>query len=131
MSKKKIDGIERITQFQKTVLAKKPPLKKMKEDVRMMRFKIRPLKGDVSLLDIANNEFIEALWSLGKMDEFFYRELKNLSEKEQGIVLPLFNGMYQKFQEDLDTLNLKYEKLSDLPNGFEVEIYKERFIKMN
>ena len=46
----------------------------MFEEVRMMKFKIKPIQGDVSAFNLKNERFIESLWSLGKLDEFFHKE---------------------------------------------------------
>jgi hypothetical protein len=131
MRKKSIDPIEKLTFFQRDVLNKKPTITAMIDDVRMMRFKIRPIQGDISQLDIKNEHFIEILWSLGKLDEFYNAQIRKLPEKQKTVIFPLFDGMYQKFQKELNDINLKQEHINDIPNGFEIEIFKERQIKPN
>ena len=69
--KNKMDVVEMMSTFQNTILNNKPNEKDMYDEVRMMRFKVKPVHGDLSVLNINNHHFMEILWSLGKMDEFF------------------------------------------------------------
>ena len=62
----------------------------MFEEVQMMKFKIKPIHGDVSAFNLKNISFIESLWSLGKLDEFFHREFPQLSKKDQEVFLRFF-----------------------------------------
>lgn len=55
--------------FKTTVLDKKVSHEQMVRDVSMMKFKIRPLQGDVMRLNFANATFVETIWQLGMMDE--------------------------------------------------------------
>ncbi|QQG44414.1 MAG: hypothetical protein HYW86_00645 [Candidatus Roizmanbacteria bacterium] len=125
------DIIEMMTHFQKKILEQKPSLDKMFEEIRMMKFKIRPLNGDISLLDLKNNHFIEILWSLGKLDEFFQFQYKKVSVHKRSLFIKLFDEMHDKFQEDLNNLNLKPEKLPSTTSAFEMEIFKERTQQSN
>ena len=43
----------------------------MYEEIRMMKFRIRPLQGNVLSVNLNNEKFIEVLWSMGKLDEFY------------------------------------------------------------
>ncbi|MBI2641724.1 hypothetical protein HYW87_03980 [Candidatus Roizmanbacteria bacterium] len=111
------------------ILHNKPSIEKMYEDVRMMKFKIRPVSGDISLLNMGNTRFIETLWSLGKLDEIFQKEFKKLQPEQQEVFYRLFDDMYQKFQHQLNTINLKPDNPVERAQIFEVEIYKEASLK--
>lgn len=120
------DIIEIMTHFQKKILNEKPSVDKMFDEIRMMKFKIRPINGDISLLDLKNNHFIEILWSLGKLDEFFQFQYKKISVRKRSLFIKLFDELHDKFQEELNNLNLKPERLSTTASAFEMEIFKER-----
>ena len=99
---------------------------KMSNDVRMMNFKIRPLSGDVNLLTSLNNKgFIEILWKIGKLDEFYIREVKKFNLKEKEILKNFFVSLHDKFQQQLNKLNFSLEKTKAKPAFFEMEIIKE------
>lgn len=117
--------------FQKKILENKPALHQMLEEVRMMKFKIKPLHGDISLLNLKNNSFIEILWSLGKLDEFFQSQYKKVSSGKKDLFLRLFDEIHEKFQDKLNDLNLKPEKIVESSSSFEMEIYKERAKDLN
>lgn len=132
MSQKKLqtneqqDVIEMLNAFQQQVLEKKPSITQMYEEVRMMRFKIRPLFGDISMLDFQNSHFIETLWSLGKLDEFYQDNVDTLPKQQQSLFYSLFNTMYHTYHKSLNDVNLKQENIRSQPYGFELEIYKEK-----
>lgn len=126
--KKKIesDVVLLLEQFQKNILGNKPSIDQMIKEVQMMKFKIRPIQGDFSHLNFQNSRFIEILWSLGKMDEFFDRRLSTLPQKQKGIIFNYFDSMYHTFQEELNKLNLKLPKTGKISSVFEMEIFKEK-----
>ncbi len=126
------DVFEMLTKFQKTILQKKPSTREMVQEVQMMKYKIKPLYGDISLLDFKNTQFVEALWSLGKLDEFFQNNVDQLETIEQDVFFRLIHEMRTDLQNDLNKANLKPLKVkSNQQSVFEIEIYKERAQKLN
>ncbi len=109
----------------KKALAAKPTTKKMFDEVRMMKFKIRPISGDVSLLALNNIHLIETLWSLGKLDETFQRELRKLSNDQKEIFFRMFDELYQQFQNQLNKITIRQEVKSSIPKLLEMEIFKD------
>lgn len=108
------------------IISTKPNTNQMFEEVRMMKFKIKPLQGDVSAYNLKNEKFIESLWSLGKLDEFFHKEFPLLSKKEQEIFLRFFDNLYFKYQQQLNQINLQPAKMMTTRTGLlELEIFKE------
>lgn len=120
---KKLDIIDMFRMFQQTVLENKPSFSQMYNDVRMMKFKIRPLYGDLSTLNFSNIEFVETLWRLGKLDDFFQNQIKNISEKEKNMFHRLFNEMYQSYYNKLNSIDMKSEDIQK--TGFELEIFRD------
>ena len=102
----------------------------MLTEVKLMKFKIRPLQGDISLLNVKNQQFIEILWSLGKLDEFFVSQMTKIAPKQKGILIEAFEKMHYMFQDRLNRLDLKPKKVPSAETFLEMEIYKENvFIK--
>ncbi len=129
--KKKIskDIISLFGNIQK-VISSKPTVSQMFEEVQMMKFKIRPIRGDIMSFDLKNKQFIESLWNLGKLDEFFFREVPSLSKKEKEVFIKIFDSLYSKYQQQLNQSNLQQRKVSLTKTGLlELEIYKERKLK--
>lgn len=120
------DVIEMFHRFQQSVLDNKPSFREMCEDVRMMRFKVRPVQGDIAELNFKNISFIETLWSLGKLDEFYQEHVDDLTKKEKQVFYTIFDGLYHQYQEDLNLIDLKSDTFEKVQNGFEVEIFRER-----
>ena len=123
-----IDVVDMFQKFQNDVLEKKPDFEQMFSDVQMMQFKVRPVTGDIAGLNFDNYIFIETLWSLGKLDEFFHQHVTGLNKTEKKVFYQLFDGLYQQYQSQLNKVNLK----TDLPDtaktegAFEVEIFREK-----
>ncbi|MDH7476022.1 MAG: hypothetical protein QHH09_00945 [Microgenomates group bacterium] len=125
--KTKEEILSLLKNFQKNILDKKPSLKQMYEEIRMMNFKIKPLQGDISILDLNNRRFIETLWRLGKLDEFFYNKVKKLKKADQKILFNYFDSLHFKLQEKLNQLNFKQAKLKETSPVIEMEIIKEHY----
>lgn len=101
------------------------------DEVRMMHFKIRPLQGDVSLLDLREDKLIETLWNLGKLDEFYQKHNNRLSSNQKSIFFNFFDEIYGKFQNQLNKLNLRSTVKTDVPSTIEMEIFKDDSLKRN
>ncbi len=129
MKKQNDNDVVRILEKVNQVIGHKPTPEKMLEEVMMMKFKIRPLQGDVSLLDLQDRNLIEVLWGLGKLDEIFYQELQKVSPQKKPLLFKIFENFNQKFQEKLSQVNLTKEKPIDHPRVLEMEIIKERSLK--
>jgi len=125
--KKKTDTdiITLFRDFQKEILDNKPNTKIMFDEVRMMKFKIKPLQGDISLLNFNDTRLIEILWSLGKLDEFFKKEFKRINPHKKRIFFQLFDSVHKQFQSQLGRLSLKSEKVARPSAVLEMEIFKE------
>ena len=112
------------------IISAKPSINQMFEEVQMMKFKIKPIQGDLMSFNLKNEQFIESLWSLGKLDEFFYKEFPTLSKKEKDVFIRIFDSLYFKYQQQLNQTNLQQKQLSLTKTGLlELEIYKERKLK--
>ncbi len=125
-----VDVFDMIAQFQLNVLSKKPSTAQMYDEVRLMRFKIRPLNGEITTLDLNNNNFIEMLWGLGKLDEFYQGHIEKLPQQQRQVFFRIFDDLYQKFQQELNKVNLKRDEIPQ-HSSFEMEIFKERTKKFN
>ncbi len=125
---KNVDVLKLLGKFQ-NIITHKPDSQKMLEEVQMMNFKVRPLQGDISILNLKDKQLIEALWSLGKLDEFFKREYQNISAKSRPLAFKIFQDLSQKFQERLNGINIDQEKPLKQPSVLEMEIIKESSLK--
>ena len=132
-SSKKIDAVDKIKHFQERILANKPEIGEMVYDVQMMNFKIRPISGDITELDYGNYDFIEALWSLGKLDEFFRVEFESIESNEKDAFFRIINDLRVNFQNQLKQANIQAIDFQDksMMQLFEIEIIKENNLQVN
>ncbi len=115
--------------FKSAVLDKHPTYEQMVQDVRMMKFKVRPLNGDFSYLNFGNPRFVETLWKLGKMDDFIEKNVMKINKKQERAFFNYFDGLYRHLQDSLNSVHLS--ELTPNParntkNVVEMEIFKER-----
>jgi len=109
------------------MISTKPDISQMFKEVQMMKFKIKPIQGDLMAFNLKNENFIESLWSLGKLDEFFFKEVPSLSKKEKEIFMNFFDSLYFKYQQQLNQTNLQQRRVTLKKTGLlELEIFKER-----
>jgi hypothetical protein len=119
------DVLDILTQLQQHVLAKKPSHETMWEEVRMMKFKVRPLYGDISFLNVKNEKLIETMWSLGKLDEFFQKEYGKLPKDQKEVFSRMIDNLYATLQTQLNGIQLKDEASPNVPQLMEMEIFRE------
>lgn len=99
--------------------------KKMYQEIKMMKFKVRPIQGNLTEVNINNQKFVKTLWSLGKLDEFFHKQYHRLTGKKKSLFIKIFDDIYSKYQQELNKINLQWEKNVHERHILEVEIYKE------
>jgi len=119
------DDVLRIFRDFQYVLEHKPSLNQMFKEIRMMKFKVKPMQGDIAFIDLQNDKLIEVLWNLGKLDELFQKEYPKLTNQGKDVFFRIFEGMYQKLQTELNSINLRKQKPSARSSIFEMEIFKE------
>lgn len=123
------DMLQLFKSFKSDVLDKKRSHEQMVKEVYMMKFKIRPLQGDISKLNFSNTTFVETIWQLGKMDDFIEKYLHKINKKQEEAFFHYFDGMYKQLQNTLNTLHFGVQKgdIFEKKRDFiEMEIYKER-----
>lgn len=103
----------------------KPKTDRMFAELRMMKFKIKPIQGDLSAVDLKNEKFIETLWSLGKLDEFFKSEYPKLTPKNRQVFLKIFDELHHQYQQELNSINIYKGPVARKNKILELEIYKE------
>ncbi len=124
-NEKREDVISLLSYYQKTVIANKPSLEIMLDEIKMMNFKIRPLSGDFSVINGMDSKLIEMIWNLGKLDQL-YREKENLlKSKDRKLFMKFFESLHEKFQKDLGFMNIKNVEQSEPSNILEMEVFRE------
>lgn len=121
------DMLRLFKSFKKDVLDNKPAHEQMINEVRMMKFKVKPIQGDVSKLNFSNQTFVETIWQLGKMDDFIEKHISKIDKQQEHAFYHYFEGMYQQLQEKLSNLHFGtgIVDLNAKRNLVEMEIYKE------
>ncbi len=126
--KGKIEIAQLLNQFQKTILEKRPSFNEMFEEVRMMHFKIRPLQGDISRLQTLDARLVEALWNIGKFDEFFKSQRSKLTKGEQDMFLRYFETLHSRLQKEVSSVTQSTSQQTEdgtAASIVEMEIYRE------
>jgi len=117
-----------LTRLEK-VLREKPSPGQILKEVQMMKFKVRPLVGDISLLNFKDWRLLEALWSLGKLDDFFEREIGGVSKEEKKTFFQVVEQIRGKLETQL--ANIHFKKRTQTPQVIEMEIFKDSPRKKN
>ena len=119
----------------KNILNKKPPLEKMKEEVRLMGFHIRPLAGNPDFLrEVKNDKFVEALWTLGKIEILIEKNFHRLTLEQKKLII----RSIEEIEKKLD-LTLPIEELPSFKNHADensssylmLEIFRKGHLKKN
>lgn len=131
MKKKNSDILHVLLHFQNKIIKNKPSFAMMMEEIRMMKFKIRPLEGDVSRINFNDIQLIEALWNLGKIEDFFQNEYDTLSAKQKRVFFRFMNDIYERFQNQLNKVKLKNDRSQETSPMVEMEIFKDKPLRIN
>lgn len=107
----------------KQILDNKPTQDQMLKEVEMMRFKIKPVTGDISILNFKNSQLVETLWGLGKLDEFFQSHFKNISKSDKEIFFQMVGQLRGRLENQLSRIN--FRRPVNVPQMIEMEIFKE------
>ena len=126
MIKKNDNRIINLLRDFQTSLDNRPDMDTMYKEVSMMNFKIRPVQGDIALLDLKNSQLVELLWKLGRLDEFYQQEYGRLNFKQREVFGRFFDNLHGQFQKQLSRLNLKTEQVTGGTPVFEMEIFREK-----
>jgi len=102
----------------------KPAFKIMLRDIQMMRFKIRPIIGDISSLNEMNDEVIALLWKIGRIDEIIHASFKDLAEDDQDQLLEYLQHMELQTENDLRRV-LRQKPSTKTNNLLKLEVFRE------
>lgn len=97
----------------------------MYKDIRLMNFRIRPIVGDITKIDVGNETFVEMLWSLGKLDEMFQKRFFDIHDKNREVVYRIFEKLYEEYQSRLNKATQRIETSVGPGPKLEMEIYRE------
>ncbi len=125
MRKKATKDISTLVQAFQMFIKNKPKAERMVSEIRMMKFKIRPIQGDLTAVNLKNERFIETLWSLGKLDEFFQSEYPKLTPKNREIFIRIFDDLYHQYQQQLNKINIYKGHVDNKNKILELEIFKD------
>jgi len=127
--KKKQDVFSRLAAFAKAIKTNKPSQQDMMDEVRLMHFRVRPMQGDLGSVDLSDTRFIEALWSLGKLDELYQSEICDYPKKQRDIFFEYMSSMHANYarmlQDDFAALTPEEVLGSDGPEAIEIEIFRQ------
>ncbi len=126
LHKKDVLGL--LASFQNEINSHSLTKNQMLDEVRLMHFRVRPMQGNWGGMDLTNTRFVEALWSLGKLDELYHREVSKFPKKDQAVFFRYMHSLHATFtrmlQDDLAAMRPKNESSVD-EGGFEVEVFRQ------
>lgn len=93
----------------------------------MNALKIRPYAGDVFHLNMSNEQFIEALWSIVKLEEYMFQSEKQLSRRQAYIFFQMMRQVKDSFQEQINRIDMRlpHVKTQGIENPVTMEIFRE------
>lgn len=119
----------------KNILNKKPNLEKMKEEVRLMGFHIRPLDGNPDIINkVKNDKFIEVLWTLGKIDILMEKNFHQLTMEQKKLILQSIEKIKNEIDLTLPVEESPSFKKQDDENTspyLMLEIFRKGHLKKN
>ena len=121
---RKISALDIIRKIVTEVEQPKPAFKIMLRDIQMMRFKIRPIIGDISSLNEMNDEVIALLWKIGRIDEIIHASFKDLAEDDQDQLLEYLQHMELQTENDLRRV-LRQKPNTKTNNLLKLEVFRE------
>jgi hypothetical protein len=123
----KVDMFDVVSKFNEEVMKNKPSVDTMKIEIRMNALKIRPYAGDVFHLNMSNTQFIDALWSILKLEEYVLKTEKKLPRKEVMTFYQLMGQYREKLQEQINRVDMRlpHIKKQGIENPVTIEIFRD------
>lgn len=95
-----------------------PTREEMLEDIKLMKFKIKPLSGDINNINGVDNSFIESLWRIGRIDLILKTHFNKLSDEEKASVVQFLKHLEEKTEDgvrhDIDALSPQQKKQAQI-----------------
>ncbi|MEI7653529.1 MAG: hypothetical protein WCJ70_04645 [bacterium] len=110
---RKIDAFDAVAELKLQILEHKPTPQYMRRDIQMSSLLIRPQVGDVFTLNMGNDQFIDALWSILKIDEFVGDTVRKLPRKDVELFYKLSNHVRQTYQDTLNRVDMRLPHLKE------------------
>jgi len=123
-NKNRIDIVDSLNQIKKILFAQ-PDYQKMRDEIRMMGFKVKPLVGNVAEVNLQDLRLMEIIWRLGKLEEFFIRDFDKIPVKQQPSFLRIFEMVKKRLQDSLIRLDIRQNNPQNSSPWVEMEIIKE------
>jgi len=126
-NRKKFDAFDAVAQLNLSILKQKPSVSQMKRDIQMNRLRIKPHMGDVFSLNMGNDQFIEALWSIIKIDEYIENTVDKLPRKEIDMFYQMSSYFRQQFQDTLNRIDMRLPHMKSRPTEqpVAIEIFRD------
>ncbi len=126
-NRKKFDAFDAVAQLNLSILKQKPTIQQMKRDIQMNRLRIKPHMGDVFSLNMGNDQFIEALWSIIKIDEYIENTVDKLPRKEVDMFYQMSSYFRQQFQDTLNRIDMRLPHMKSRPTEqpVAIEIFRD------
>ncbi len=126
-NRKKFDAFDAVAQLNLSILKQKPSVSQMKRDIQMNRLRIKPHMGDVFSLNMGNDQFIDALWSIIKIDEYIENTVDKLPRKEVDMFYQMSSYFRQQFQDTLNRIDMRLPHMKSRPTEqpVAIEIFRD------
>ena len=126
-NRKKFDAFDAVAQLNLSILKQKPSVTQMKRDIQMNRLRIKPHMGDVFSLNMGNDQFIDALWSIIKIDEYIENTVDKLPRKEVDMFYQMSSYFRQQFQDTLNRIDMRLPHMKSRPTEqpVAIEIFRD------
>ena len=126
-NRRKFDAFDAVAQLNLSILKQKPTISQMKRDIQMNRLRIKPHMGDVFSLNMSNDQFIEALWSIIKIDEYIENTVDKLTRKEIDMFYQMSSYFRQQFQDTLNRIDMRLPHMTSRPTEqpVAIEIFRD------
>lgn len=129
MAKKslKSTAMELIKEVRSEVEAKSLTREQMIEEIKMMKFKIRPISGDVFYLIAHDMGFLESIWRLGKIEEIVSQSFKRLDARQKDILSKYLDDLEWRAQQKIISSieNLPYIDQNKV-RLIQLEVFKDK-----
>lgn len=99
----------------------------MKKDIQMNALKMRPYMGDVFHLNMTDSQFIDALWSILKLEEYMISVEKKLKKGESKIFYQMMKQYRDKLQAKINQIDMRlpHIKSQGIQNPVTIEIFRD------
>ena len=122
----KISVFKLIEEIESVMRKKASDFNTIIDDLKLSKYKIRAIQGDLNFLVKTNHDFIESLWRINKVNTIVDKNIDKLEKEDKQILFNYLNRLQTKARAESLTRASKSSNPRYISQILKIEIIKDK-----